>query len=132
MDYAYRPTFVSVSGPFSTTKYSHNRAICNLTLVRFRPTQCPTIAPKCQQRAINAPYWHSTGTIDLKIIGSAQRYYWNPNFRTFCTLLSARVIVRPRKNEKLAQCIPIYGTILGQCTRNCANTGPMFMVCRVY
>ena len=31
----------------------------------------------------------------------------------------------PDKPEKLAQCIPIYGTILGQRTRYCANAGPM-------
>ena len=37
----------------------------------------------------------------------------------------------PDKPGKLTQCIPIYGTILGQCTRNRANAGPMFMVCRV-
>ena len=37
---------------------------------------------------------------------------------------------RPDKPEKLAQCIPIYGTILGQRTRNRANAGPIFLVCR--
>ena len=37
----------------------------------------------------------------------------------------------PDKSGKLAQCIPIYGTILGQCTRNRANAGPIFLVCRV-
>ena len=37
----------------------------------------------------------------------------------------------PNKPGKLAQCIPIYGTILGQCTRNRANAGPIFLVCRV-
>ena len=36
----------------------------------------------------------------------------------------------PDRPGKLAQCIPIYGTILGQCTRNRANAGPTFMVCR--
>ena len=37
----------------------------------------------------------------------------------------------PDKPGKLALCIPIYGAILDQCTRNRANTGSMFMVCRV-
>ena len=37
----------------------------------------------------------------------------------------------PDKPGKLAQCIPIYATILGQCTRNRANAGPIFLVCRV-
>ena len=37
----------------------------------------------------------------------------------------------PDKPGKLAQCIPIYGTILGQCTCNRANAGPIFLVCRV-
>ena len=37
----------------------------------------------------------------------------------------------PDKPGKLAQCIPIHGTILGQCIRNRANAGPIFLVCRV-
>ena len=41
-----------------------------------------------------------------------------------------RETYKPDKPGKLAQCIPIYGTILGQCTRNCANAGPIFLVCR--
>ena len=36
----------------------------------------------------------------------------------------------PDKPGKLTQCIPIYVTILGQCTRNRANVGPIFLVCR--
>ena len=34
------------------------------------------------------------------------------------------------KPGKLAQCIPIQVTILGKCTRNGANAGPIFLVCR--
>ena len=37
---------------------------------------------------------------------------------------------RPDKPGKLAQCIPIYGTILGQCTRNRANAESIFLVSR--
>ena len=37
-----------------------------------------------------------------------------------------------RQPGKLAQCISIYGTILGQCTCNRANAGPIFLVCRVW
>ena len=36
----------------------------------------------------------------------------------------------PDKPEKLAQCISIYGTILGQCTHNRAKAGPIFLDCR--
>ena len=36
----------------------------------------------------------------------------------------------PDKPGKLAQCTPVYGTILGQRTRNRANAGPIFLVCR--
>ena len=36
----------------------------------------------------------------------------------------------PDKPGKWAQCIPIYDTILGQRTRNRANAGPIFLVCR--
>ena len=35
----------------------------------------------------------------------------------------------PDKPEILAQCIPIYGTVLVQCTRNRANAGPILLVC---
>ena len=38
--------------------------------------------------------------------------------------------MHPDKPGKLAQSIPIYGTILGQCTLNRANAGPIFLVCR--
>ena len=37
---------------------------------------------------------------------------------------------KPDKPGKLAPCIPIYGTILGQCTRNRANAEPIFLVYR--
>ena len=36
----------------------------------------------------------------------------------------------PNKPGKLAQRIPIYGTILGQRTRILTNAGPTFLVCR--
>ena len=39
--------------------------------------------------------------------------------------------LQPDKPGKFAQSIPIYGTKLGQCTRNRANAGPIFLVCRV-
>ena len=34
------------------------------------------------------------------------------------------------KPGKLARCSPIYGTMLGQCTRNRDNAGLIFLVCR--
>ena len=51
----------------------------------------------------------------------------------FCIVLrffTQKCLIHPDKPGKLTQCIPIYGTILGQCTRNCANAGPTFLVCR--
>ena len=36
----------------------------------------------------------------------------------------------PDKPGKLEPCFPIYGTMLGQYTRNRANEGPIFLVCR--
>ena len=37
----------------------------------------------------------------------------------------------PDKPGKLTQCIPIHGSILGQCTTNRANAEPIFLVCWV-
>ena len=38
--------------------------------------------------------------------------------------------IYPDKSGQLAQCIPIYGTILCHSTRNRANAGQFFLVCR--
>ena len=45
--------------------------------------------------------------------------------------LSLYVKLLPDKPGKLAQCIPIYGIIFSQRTRNRANAGPIFLVCPV-
>ena len=69
-----------------------------------------------------------------------QLYYGNSRFNTFAFELgsySERIrnwainCLVPDKPGKLAECIPIHGTILGQCTRKGANAGPIFLFCQV-
>ena len=49
------------------------------------------------------------------------------SYQETCILNYKKLLDKP---GKLAQCIPIYGPILGPCTRNRANAGPIFLVCR--
>ena len=47
------------------------------------------------------------------------------------SFLYSLVLLLPDKPGKLAQCIPIYETILGLCIHNRANAWPFFLVCWV-